>query len=140
LWRASRLAWLALAIAATGVVAHSVYPRRPPPRSVTELVDRVRRSGVRVWVVPVARSRPNLEAGAYLCERDRPWEELCRLRRVAEYQADWAGVVHATRWPHGEDAAGFVLREWQGCFALVGELLLFGDPDMLRRIVEAAQR
>jgi hypothetical protein len=139
-WRASRLPWLALAIAATAVVAHSVYPRRPPPRSVAELVDRLRRSGVSVWVVPVVEWRPpNLEQGAFLCERDRSREELALLGRAAESQADWAGVVLVKRWPHWEDAE-FIRREWQGCSAWMGDLLLFGDPDMLRRIVGAVQR
>jgi hypothetical protein len=140
LWRASRLPWLALAIAATAVVAHQVYPRRPPPRSVAELVDRLRRSGVCFGVVPVQKWRPpTLEAGAFLCERDRSWEELGLLWRAAEHQADWAGVVLVKPWPHWEDAE-FVLHEWQGCSALVGDLLLFGDPDMLRRIVDALER
>jgi hypothetical protein len=140
-WRASRWPLLALAVAATAVLAHEVRRRRPPPRSVAELVDRLRRSGVCVWVVPVAQWRPpNLEEeGAFLCERDRSREELALLRRAAEYQADWAGVVLVKQWPHWEDAE-FVLREWQGCSAWVGDLLLFGDPDMLRRIVGAAQR
>jgi hypothetical protein len=85
---------VALGLASLAVVAHEAYPRRPPPRSVAELVDRLRRSGVCVRVVPVEQHRPpNLEAGAFLCERDRSWEELCWLRRAAEYQADWAGVV-----------------------------------------------
>jgi hypothetical protein len=33
----------------------------------------------------------------------------------------------------------FILREWQGCSARVGDVLLFGDPELLRRIVDAVQ-
>jgi hypothetical protein len=138
-WRVSRLPLVALGLASVIVLAHEVYRRRPPPRSVGELVDRLRRSGVCVWVVPVEHWHPpDLEAGAFLCERDRAREELALLGRAAEYQADWAGAVLVKRWPHWEDAE-FILREWQGCSARVGDVLLFGDPDLLRRVVEATE-
>jgi hypothetical protein len=140
LWRVSRLPALALAIGATAVLAYEVYPRRAAPRSVGELVDRLRASGMGVRVVPVVRATRDLERGAFLCERDRPWEELFPLPRAAECLGDWTGVVHAQRWPHDADAVEFILREWQGCSARVGDVLLFGDPDLLRRIVVAVQR
>jgi hypothetical protein len=140
LWCVSRLPALALAIAATAVLAYEVYPKRAAPRSVAELVGRLRAAGLDVRVVPVVRATQDPESGAFLCERDRPWEELFPLQRAAECRGDWAGVVHAQRWPHDEDAVAFILREWQGCSARVGEVLLFGDPDLLRRIVDALER
>ena len=73
-WRASRLPVLALATGAIAVLAYEAYPRRPPPRSVAELVDRLRESGMGVHVVPVNRATKGLEDGAFLCEGERPWE------------------------------------------------------------------
>jgi hypothetical protein len=69
---------------------------------------------------------------AFLCERDRLWEEWSRLHRAPEQLADGAGVVHAQRWPDGEWSAALVLRAWQGCSGCVGDVLPFGDPGLLR--------
>jgi hypothetical protein len=139
-WRASRLPVLALAAAAVAVLAYEVYPRRPPPRSVGELVDRLRASGMGVHVVPVNLATKDPEEGAFLCEGERPWEAVSMLRRGAEYRADWVGVVRAERWPDNEWSVFFIHREWQGCSAHVGDVLLFGDPELLRRIVDALAR
>jgi hypothetical protein len=95
---------------------------------------------MRVWVVPVSQSYPDLDAGVFLSARDRPWEELSRLHRAAEYQANWAGVVHAQRWPASEESAAFIFQQWHGCSARLGDVLLFGDEQLLRQIVEAMER
>jgi hypothetical protein len=139
-WRASRLALLALGLASIAVLADKVSWRRPPPRSVGELVDRQRASGMQLRVVAAAQSTQHLDDGAFLCERDCPLEELSRLRRAAESHADWVGVVYAQRWRRDDVAVGFINGEWQGCSAWVGDVLLFGDPDLLRRIVTAVER
>jgi hypothetical protein len=139
-WRARRLPLLALATAALVVLAYELYPRRPPPRSVEELVDRLRASGIGVHVVPVNRATKDLEDGAFLCERERSWEAVSRLHRAAELLADWVGVVHAERWPENEWSVFFIRREWQGCSARVGDVLLFGDAQLLRQIVAAMER
>jgi hypothetical protein len=139
-WRASRLPLLVVVLATAAVVTHETYPRRAPPCSVGQLVDRVLQQGMDWRVVPAMQSNPDLEGGAFLCERDRRWEELCGLGRIASRQAEWAGVVHAHRWPCNEDTTAFILREWQSCSARVGDVLLFGDPAMLRRIVEALEQ
>jgi hypothetical protein len=140
LWRTSRLSLLALGIASTVVLAYQGYPRRPLPRSVGELVDRLRASGMQLRVVAAAQSTQHLEDGAFLCERECPLEELSRLRRAAESHADWVGVAYAQRWRRDEVAVGFINGEWQDCSAPVGDVLLFGDPDLLRRIVDAVRR
>jgi hypothetical protein len=129
---------LALALAAA-VLAHESYARRPGPRSVAELVDRLHAAGILLRAVPVGQSIQDLENGAYLCERNRHRKELARLYRAAERRADWVGVVHCERWPRHEDTVEFILREWQSCSARVGDVLLFGDPDLLRRIVEVSE-
>jgi hypothetical protein len=139
-WNAARLPLLAVALASIVVAAHEAPSRRLTPRSAGELVDRLRQSGVHFWVVPVLQSGLDLDAGVFLCARDRSWEELSRLHRAAEYQAEWAGAVLAQQWPAYEGSIDFIRREWQGCSAGVGDLLLFGDPDLLRRIVAAVRR
>jgi hypothetical protein len=139
-WRATRLPLVALVLAAAVVLAHEFYPQSSPPHSVVELVDRLRQSGVRVCVVPVSRSRGDLDSGAFLSQRDRPWEELSRLPRAAEYQADWVGVVHAERWPSNEESIAFLRQQCHSCSARVGGVLLFGDAQLLRQIVAAMDR
>jgi hypothetical protein len=138
-WRVSRLPLVALGLASIAVVAHEVSSRRPRPRSVGELVDRLRAAGVQLRVVAVVQSGQDLENGAFLCERDYPWVDLSRLGRSPEHQADWVGVVHAQRWPDHEGSVEFILREWQTCAARVGDVLLFGDAELLRRFVDALE-
>jgi hypothetical protein len=137
LWNATRLPLLALATAAVAVLAYDVYPRRPPPRSVGELVDRLRERSLCFVVVPASQTDPNVDNGVYLCVRDRSPEELVQLPRLAPRRADWAGVVHAERWPAHELFLGDFAWEAPPCAARVGDVLLFGDPEMLRRIVAA---
>jgi hypothetical protein len=139
-WRASRLPLLALAVGAAAVLTLEVRRRPPPPRSVGELVDRLRASGMQLRVVLAAQSTQHLEDGAFLCERDCPVEELSRLCRAAESHADWVGVVYAQRWRRDDVAVGFSNGEWQGCSGWVGDVLLFGDAELLRQIVEAMER
>jgi hypothetical protein len=139
-WRASRLPLLALAVGAAAVLALEVRRRRPPPRSVGELVDRLRGSGMQLRVVPAAQSTQHLDDGAFLCERDCPLEELSRLRRAAEGHADWIGVVYAQRWRRDDVVVEFINGELQGCSTRVGDVLLFGDAELLRQIVAAMER
>jgi hypothetical protein len=140
-WRPTRLPLLALVVAAA-VLAHESLAQGSLPRSVQELVDRLGQSGVRVCVVPVLQSGPDpdLKGGVFLCDRERSWDELSLLQRVAECQAKWAGVVHAQPWPASDVSDEFIFREWQGCSARVGDVLLFGDARLLRLIVEAMER
>jgi hypothetical protein len=140
LWRAARLPLFALALAAAVVLAHQSWPQSSSPHSVGELVHRLRQSGVRVWVVAVSQSNQDLEAGAFLSERQRPWLEMSLLPRAAEYQADWVGVVHAQRWPANEESVAFLCQQCQDCCARVGDVFLFGDAQLLRQIVAAMDR
>jgi hypothetical protein len=141
-WRSTRLPLLTVAAGAAVVLAHDCSSGRRPPCSVGELVDRLRERGLFFVAVPVSQINPNVNNGAFLCVRDRSLEELAQRRWLAAYQADWVGVVHAERWPAPahELMLGHVVGEWPTYAARVGDVLLFGDPEMLRRIVAALGR
>jgi hypothetical protein len=88
--------------------------------------------------VPTRRGDPRW--GAYLCERERPWEELVVLPLRAERAGRWRGVVLVLpaaaplRVP-AEDVDG-----WGRNGLRAGPLLCFGDEALLRRIAEALAR
>jgi hypothetical protein len=136
-WRAIRLPLLALAAASAVVVGHDSY--RPPgrPASVRELVDQLRQRRLCLHVVPVSRMTQDLDDGAFLCAGERPWRELNGLRLPAANRGDWAGVVQARPWPANDDTVAFLVQDGQTDTARVGDVLLFGDPQLLRRIVAA---
>jgi hypothetical protein len=134
---ALKLPVILFVVAAAAVVFRDLT-RNPlnSPRRVQDVVDRLHQHGLHFHVVPVSCSISDLENGAYLCRRKRPWKDLARLRRAREYAADWVGVVHVERC-YRNPAAEINLAEWGPHAAGRGTILLFGDTEMIRQIVQA---
>ena len=133
---AQSAAALAVVIAVTAAVVSR--PNRPePPADVPALISRLKDKGVRLTVVPM-RDNGDLRAGVYLVDGPAPERVLRRwLCRVPESEraAQWAGVVFVEASPNPS-----VLEDSWGDHGLrVGDLLFFGDPELLARI-DAALR
>jgi hypothetical protein len=95
---------------------------------------RVRDCGLALHVVAAARTNPNLNDGAYLCDRARSWEELTCLTPHSP-RARWDGVVQV-RW--------YPIVAWRACDptegpseARVGEVAVLGDSDIIKAVVRA---
>jgi hypothetical protein len=128
---------LAFALCAVPVpFCHSLlHPPSVPPNSLTELTDRLNRSGLSLYVVPLTDSSP--EAGLYLCERPNSREQLQKLRRAVELSERWRGIVFCEfnkRLGEVDDAE---LERWGEHGMVMGPFLFFGDPALLRRIRQA---
>jgi hypothetical protein len=129
-WRARTACLLLVVVVAALAAAARSRPARPrDPETVGELLERLRAAGVPWHVTPVIEGgRP--EQGAYLCDRPRRREELLRLGRWPELAPRWRGVVLADQ----HNPASFV-GGWEENGVVVGDVSLYGDCDMLKRIL-----
>src|SRR5262245_17312733 len=98
----STVAVVGITLTTAAVALHLARSKAPPPAAtpsvdapaswgVPELVRHL--EGLHLHVVAASRATGELSQGAYLCERDRPWEELVRLLPWPEHAAEWEGVV-----------------------------------------------
>jgi hypothetical protein len=111
--------------------------RRNEPRSIADLVTRCE---AQLSLHPVAASKGgNPSAGVYLCrEAGRRREELPAARQ-REFLSEWRGVVLVVRLTTDSDFA-LRLKEWGDAAAVVGELLVWGDPALVAEIVRMTSR
>lgn len=129
-WQAPRrwLPLLAFTVVAAGMAAvliHSALRKPPgPPRDMAELLERVRPLGLHVVT---ANKNCNPTQGVYLCVAPRPHDELNALPYEPESVGRWSGVVFVTH-----SAAS-----WENAGERVGPFVLFGDPALVRRVLEA---
>jgi hypothetical protein len=107
---------------------------RPEPATVSELLERLRATGIDWQVTPVMKGG-GPEGGAYLCDRPRSWEELQRLARWPDQSPRWRGVVLANPYPMAQ-----LNGDWQEHGVVVGGVSLYGDPEMLQRTLAALGR
>jgi hypothetical protein len=129
---------LAAVVAAACIACHlpvSEGARHEPPRSVAEVVDRLRERGLDYQVVAACHAGP-IDNGAFLCAGEKPWVEVNRLSRSRARSAHWSGVVHIQPFFTPEMAED-TMQDWDECGARVGNLVFFGDPQLLREVVSA---
>jgi hypothetical protein len=99
------------------------------------VIARVRDGGLTCHVVPAMLGGSDLNSGAFLCDRQRPWEELIHLAPHLP-AARWKGIVQVRVYP--VDA----LRDYEdpetGPYEVrVGDTALLGDPKMIEVILKA---
>jgi hypothetical protein len=110
-------------------------PGRPadPPRTLTELARWLSQDAPDLVVVPASRTG-DPETGVYICNHPQSWDELVVRPRNPRAFGRWRGVVFCER--VGEKTV--ILEESAGAWGehgrRLGPLLLFGDPELLRRI------
>jgi hypothetical protein len=85
-------------------------------------------------VVPTALHSSDLDCGAYLCDRQRPWEELTHLAPDLP-PARWEGVVQVRGYPV-DALLDYDDPEAGPCEARVGDVALLGDPQMIAAILK----
>ena len=133
---------LCLALPATYLACRKPAPpatpsvQLPVEWGVPELIRHLRGKGLRLHAVPTDRSG-NMQNGAYLCERPRPWEELAWLTPSPERAPAWAGVVLAAPAQRGLEQLPEDVQSWGANGLIAGHLLLFGDEALLRRVAAA---
>jgi hypothetical protein len=131
--------YFALAAALLVTVGYTAgrYERclRAEPKSVTEAVARLEARGLVVYLTPIDR-KGNLSSGAYLCDRPRSRKELWMLPRQGSAPG-WEGTLCLTMVPRSDGSLHETLWEWGPNAAIVGEVLLFGDANLVREAAKA---
>jgi hypothetical protein len=133
----------ALFLAPAAAAAFLIGEATPRPRATllqwpAEVTARLQERGVPYILVPSALKSSEVGSNFFLCERDRSWEEVSRLWRAAEHGSSWAGVVLLERCPN-QETAECSLAAWGPYGSMIGGVMLFGDPTMIRRIEAALQ-
>jgi hypothetical protein len=125
---------LVVVVAAVAAAGRSRPARRPEPATVRELVDRLRAADIPRQVISVMKGG-GPEAGVFLCDRPRSWEELQHLVRERTLAPRWRGVVVVNPYPLAP-----LCGDWENNGVNVGGLSLYGDDDMLRQILAVLGR
>jgi hypothetical protein len=106
-----------------------------PERTLSELKVRLSQCTPPLYVVPQSPHFP--ESAMWVCNMPRSREQLCGLichaKRVERGQ--WEGIVLCQM--RGEVAViedDFIHDQWGKYGMRIGQLVFFGDPDLLRRI------
>ena len=112
-------------------------PAAPDGWQVPDLLAHLGSRGLRLHAVAASRATGDLSQGAYLCEDERPWEDVAALPMHAARAARWRGVVlvmpsHGPFVPSPEEVAG-----WGESGLVAGPFVFFGDAALRRRIAAA---
>jgi hypothetical protein len=85
-------------------------------------------------VAPVSRDREDLSQGFYLTDRDWPWEQLNALPREIGAASRWTGVVIVDHRNKPFPYVPEIVATWGRHGLMAGQLLMFGDPEILAQI------
>jgi hypothetical protein len=130
-----------LAVALLGAVAgyglrgvvDTAAPR--PADSIPALVAHLQQHGIHLRVVPDARDG-DVCAGAYLTRTSKNWEQLSFWLRIPEQLPHWEGTIHVKPEDNTQLRAELLANCKGGCL-VYGQLLLFGDPDLIEEVYKA---
>ncbi|HEY7156600.1 MAG TPA: hypothetical protein VH575_21710 [Gemmataceae bacterium] len=99
------------------------------PKGLTELAERLKVTHPDWHIVKATGQADGLESGFWVCEQEVPIDQLCCLACRVEDGPEWEHVVLCRKKsaPH--------LNDWGDYGVVLDGIELFGDPDMLPRIV-----
>jgi hypothetical protein len=144
----SKLPWralwpLAFVLVAGALFVHCVGQRTRTPATVAvppddwdipRLVAYLNGKGLGLRVVSTMNGGPS-DRRAFLTITDKGWEELSRPLRGRSHIDRWRGTLSCERGPAASWAD--LTREWGDCCLVVGPFLLFGDRELLARVLAA---
>ena len=99
------------------------------PGHLTMLAERIQAAHPDWQVVPVVSQSDRIESGFWVTKREVARAQLAKLCRLEQQGPEWRGVVHC----HRERDPTFLLGDY--CVHING-FTLFGDPDMIREIIQ----
>jgi hypothetical protein len=109
-----------------------------PVDSIPALVAHLERRGIALRVIATARDGDICE-GAFLTRTSKDWEQLSIPFRIPEQLSRWQGTVHVQ--PVSNTLYRTEARLSWGKGGLVyGQLVLFGDPELLAEVRAALEQ
>jgi hypothetical protein len=109
-----------------------------PADSVPGLVAHLEQRGIHLRVIPTARDGDVCE-GAFLTRTTASWEQLSFWLRLPEHLPHWRDTVQVQPERNAQIRAEEQASWGEGCL-VYGQLVLFGDPDLLAEIRTALGR
>jgi hypothetical protein len=138
LWRTLLVALLA-ALAGYGLRGALPRSAQQPADNIPALVAHLELRGIQLRVIASAQDG-DVCAGAYLTRTSKNWEQLSFWPRDPRQLSHWQDTVLIQ--PEGNAQAraeALALNNWQEGYLVYGQLILFGDPDLLAEIRTAMQ-
>jgi hypothetical protein len=137
LWRSLLVALLA-ALAGYLLRGAPVRVARGPIDSIPALVAHLEQHGIQLRVIPSARDG-DVCAGAFLTRTSKSWEQLSFWLRNPRQLSHWQGTVHVQADSNDRARAETAASLGDACL-VYGQLVLFGDPDLLAEIRSAVEQ
>jgi hypothetical protein len=109
----------------------------PPADSIPALVAHLEQRGIHLRVIPLAHDGDVCQ-GAFLTRTSSDWKELSFWLRNPQQLSHWRGTVHVQP-EHSARAREVALASWGEACMVYGQLILFGDPDLLAEIRAAVE-
>jgi len=127
---------LFLSAVVTVPLAYRSLRRAVPPRSIGDLAARAE-SQLGLHAVAAAQTDKG-RCGMYLCREDgHSWLDLPHTR-IRQFVREWRGVVLLTPAPAADKNLCRTVEEWGDAGALIGNVLVFGDPALVAEIIRLA--
>jgi hypothetical protein len=109
-----------------------------PADSIPALVAHLEQHGIRLRVIPAIRDG-DIYGGVFLTRTSRDWEQLSFWLRHPKHLPHWQGTVLVQPERNAQIRAEAPTSWGEGCL-VYGQLVLFGDPDLLAEIRTALGR
>jgi hypothetical protein len=102
---------------------------------MSDFLEHLQQQGATLHVVPAAKFG-GVECGVFLTEDSNvSWDTVQSKRGVVANIADWRGMVRVNAVNYRSAAgADDLLNQWGEYGCRIGDFLLFGDAELLRRI------
>jgi hypothetical protein len=103
-----------------------------PADTIPALVAHLEQRGLHLRVIAVVHDG-DVRGGVFLTRTSKDWERLSRPRRAPDQLSRWQGTVQVQP-EHNTWVRREARRSWGEGGLVYGQLLLFGDPDLLAQI------
>jgi hypothetical protein len=110
------------------------WRRQSPPGSNLSLTAQAE-TKLHLHVVPFA-GHGDPQAGVYLCREDGRRREDLPTARQREFLREWRGIVLVMPLPASDGMIDQTLSEWGDAAAVIGDLIVWGDPALVAEIVK----
>jgi hypothetical protein len=105
---------------------------------MTDFLEHLQKRGLHFHVVPEVE-HGSVSQGVYLTEDPgATWASMQCKAKIDAYIHEWRGTVWVGRPSCWKDREG-LLVQWGECACQIGNFILFGDKELLRRIQEACR-
>jgi hypothetical protein len=103
--------------------------------NLTDFVNHLHQRGLRLKAVPSRQDGQGCDNLYLTQDPDLTWQSFQLKPRTVDHLEQWRGSVWVWHFPPGD--TNWLLYDWQEHGCRIGDFLLFGDDQLIRRIQQA---